>query len=158
MLTPEAKGYLAAGASPEVQVFNAIPADGIPLKELQARFSRSRNWEITLSSLLLLWLLSSCLNIKDLATLSPVIWLLPNMEHSWSLERRHHSHCTLQLAVSIRRAGLHAQVVRALICFCQAQMGEVGKNGHSAAMANKWIKVVKNGSIPLAMRAVSSWS
>ena len=34
-------------------------------------------------------------------------------------------------------------------------MGDVGKNGHSAAMANKWIKVVKNGSVPLAMRAVS---
>ena len=34
MLTPEAKGYLGVG-SPEAQVFNAVPPEGIPMAELK---------------------------------------------------------------------------------------------------------------------------
>jgi hypothetical protein len=36
VLTKEAKGYLSTGM-PESIVFAAVPADGIPLKDLKAR-------------------------------------------------------------------------------------------------------------------------
>ena len=35
VLTPEAKGYLAAEASPEVQFLKAVPAEGASVKDLQ---------------------------------------------------------------------------------------------------------------------------
>lgn len=37
VLTPEAKSYVAAGASPEVQFYNAVPSEGATVKELQVQ-------------------------------------------------------------------------------------------------------------------------
>lgn len=37
-LTEEANGYLAVG-SPEAQVFNVVPTDGLPLAQLKVRMS-----------------------------------------------------------------------------------------------------------------------